>query len=187
MKLKSPYQTLLLLLLALVVVIPQPTLSKPFFSGATYEVCFTPGENCACQIIQEIKQAKKQILVQAYVFSDLSIAQALIRAKQRGLDVKIILDKSQLKGKFTLLNFFRKHKISVVIGCLPGIAHNKIIIIDNDTVITGSYNYTRSATKRNAENLLIIKDSGLAKVYMQNWYDQEKLTIKRRKKCIKNF
>jgi phosphatidylserine/phosphatidylglycerophosphate/cardiolipin synthase-like enzyme len=49
------------------------------------------------------------------------------------------------------------------------IAHNKIMIIDKATVITGSFNFTKAAEEKNAENVLIIKDKPLAKVYIENW------------------
>lgn len=170
-------KTYIILLVILAFGIQSLSFGKYFFYGATYDVCFTPGENCAVKIIQAINQAKKQILVQAYVFSDFSIARALVAAKKRGVVVRIILDKSQLKGKYTLINFFKKHKINLVIDYVPGIAHNKIIIIDNNTVITGSYNYTYSAARRNAENLLIIRDTEFAREYINNWYKRERTTF----------
>lgn len=176
LKIKKNYKVILLVILCFV--IPEISLGKYFFYGASYEACFTPGENCAQKVITEIDQAKKQILVQAYVFTDISIARALVGAKKRGVDVKIILDKSQAKGKYTLINFFKNNKINPSIDYLPSIAHNKIIIIDEDTVITGSYNYTKGAAKRNAENLLIIKDTGLAQDYIQNWYKRERAVVR---------
>ena len=53
------------------------------------------------------------------------------------------------------------------------IAHNKIIIIDGQTVITGSFNFTNQAEDHNAENLLVIRDHGLAQRYLANWHDHE--------------
>jgi phosphatidylserine/phosphatidylglycerophosphate/cardiolipin synthase-like enzyme len=60
--------------------------------------------------------------------------------------------------------------ISTFIDDKHAIAHNKIIIIDRETVITGSFNFTKAAEEKNAENLLVIKSKELAKVYMDNWY-----------------
>ena len=54
------------------------------------------------------------------------------------------------------------------------IAHNKIMIIDKETVITGSFNFTKAAEEKNAENLLIMKNKELAKVYIENWYKHKK-------------
>lgn len=54
-------------------------------------------------------------------------------------------------------------------GCFRVIAHNKVMVIDGQTVVTGSFNFTKAAEENNAENLLIIRDLGLAKLYMENW------------------
>ena len=59
--------------------------------------------------------------------------------------------------------------IPVAIDYMPGCAHNKIIIIDHDQVLTGSYNWTVSAERRNAENLLLIKDKAINKRYKEEW------------------
>jgi len=54
------------------------------------------------------------------------------------------------------------------------IAHNKVIIIDGETVITGSFNFTKAAEEKNAENLLVIRDKKLAELYIKNWQEHEK-------------
>ena len=54
------------------------------------------------------------------------------------------------------------------------IAHNKVMIIDGETVITGSFNFTKAAEDKNAENLLVIRDKPLAEKYTKNWLDHER-------------
>lgn len=145
-----------------------------FSPNASYEVCFTPRNNCKQKIVKEIKLSKKQILVQAYSFTDPVIAKALIKAKQRGVDVQIIFDKTQAGISRKIIELLSKNNIKPLLDFRPtGIAHNKVMIIDNSTTITGSYNYTKSAAKRNAENVLIIKDSELSKKYIKNWRKQK--------------
>lgn len=139
-------------------------------------VCFTPGGNCAQQIVNAIAQAKMQVLVQAYSFTNPQIAQALIAAKKQGVDVEVLLDKSQLHSKNSVLPYLNSQNITTKIDYLPAIAHNKVMVIDSGTVITGSYNFTSSAEKRNAENLLIIHDKTLAQDYADNWLKREKLS-----------
>ena len=146
-----------------------PALAQPFVAGAAYKVCFTPGQNCTGEIVEAIQQAKKTIRVQAYSFTSTPIAKALVDAKRRGIDVKVILDKSQQKAKYTSATFLYNQHVLVYIDYKPAIAHNKIIVIDNQFVITGSFNFTKAAQMRNAENLLIIKDPVLAKAYAENW------------------
>jgi phosphatidylserine/phosphatidylglycerophosphate/cardiolipin synthase-like enzyme len=145
-------------------------------SANSIDVCFTPGENCAQQIINAINQSKKQVLVQAYSFTNISIAQALEAADFRGVDVEILLDKSQLTAKNSVFKFLHWNKIPVKIDYIPAIAHNKVMVIDDAIVITGSYNFTTSAEKRNAENLLIIQDKDLAKKYKINWIKRKRIS-----------
>lgn len=139
--------------------------------------CFTPGQNCTHQIIDEIGKAEHSILVQAYGFSSKNIADALIAAKNRGVNVKVILDKTQRSQKYSLLHYIVDAGIPVWIDTKPAIAHNKIMIIDKKEVITGSFNFTDAAQKRNAENLVFISDFKLAQLYIKNWEDRQYQSI----------
>ncbi len=139
--------------------------------------CFTPGQDCTHQITDHISKAKQSILVQAYNFTSKGIADALIEAKNRGVNVKVILDKSQRKQKYSLLHYIVDAGIPVWIDMKPAIAHNKIMIIDEKEVITGSFNFTDAAQKRNAENLVFITDFKLAQEYIQNWKNREHQSI----------
>ena len=133
-------------------------------------VCFSPEEDCAVPIISEIDQSKESILVQEYTFTLKAIANALINAKERGVDVKVILDKSQLYSKYSVINELFASGIPVWIDDKPKIAHDKVIIVDNQKVITGSFNLSKTAEKGNAENLLIIKEyPELVQQYVKNW------------------
>lgn len=132
-------------------------------------VCFTPGENCTAKIVRAIAKAQKQILVQAYTFTSLPIGRALCQMQRRGVAVGILIDKSQLDQKFPIIDYFLKQNIFLRIDYLPAAAHNKVIVIDDNTVLTGSFNFTRAAEQNNAENLLIIRDPDLAKEYIRNW------------------
>ncbi|MDY7508808.1 phospholipase D family nuclease [Ralstonia wenshanensis] len=139
-------------------------------ANASYSVCFTPGQDCEGLIAREIGQAKDSILLQAYSFTSAPIAKALMEAKQRGVDVRVILDKSQRTEKYTGATFLKNVGIPVVIDEQPAIAHSKVLVVDQQTVLTGSFNFTRSAQRRNAENLIVIKgDPNLARAYAENW------------------
>jgi phosphatidylserine/phosphatidylglycerophosphate/cardiolipin synthase-like enzyme len=140
----------------------------PFEPNATYNVCFTPGGNCTQQIINTIASAQQSIYVQAYSFTSHPIEKALVSAKKRGLTVEVIFDKSILEHSGTAWFFIRNH-IPVWIDSEPGIAHNKVMVIDEKKVITGSFNFTYAAQEKNAENVLIIQDSTLAKKYLNAW------------------
>lgn len=144
-----------------------PTL--PHDTNIMYDVCFTPNPKCLSLIVKQIETAKTSILVQAYSFTDPLIGQALVNAKQRGVSVKILLDKSNKKGKYSQISFMKKAQIPTLIDPCSGIAHNKVMIIDAQTVITGSYNFSHNAYARNAENVLVIYNEEIAKKYAHNW------------------
>lgn len=162
-------------------------LADNFPTNTTYKVCFTPSQNCTEIIINELNQAQTEILVQAYSFTSAPIARALLNALERGVDVKVILDKSQYKEKgYSAARFFLNKHIPVWIDYKPAIAHNKIMVIDNKSVITGSFNFTRAAQERNAENVLLITDPTLANLYRKNWMERLQESQKPATKVIHN-
>ena len=133
------------------------------------QVYFSPHGGCTEAIIRQIDQAKSEILIQAYSFTSAPIAKALLDAHKRGVHVEAILDKSQRTERYSSATFLSNAGIPTYIDDKHAIAHNKIMIIDRATVITGSFNFTKAAEERNAENLLIIRSKELAKVYLENW------------------
>jgi phosphatidylserine/phosphatidylglycerophosphate/cardiolipin synthase-like enzyme len=139
-------------------------------NNTSAQICFSPKGGCTEAIIKEINNAKSEILVQAYSFTSAPIAKALLNAHKRGVKVEAILDKSQRTEKYTSATFLSNAGIPTYIDAKHAIAHNKIMIIDREIVITGSFNFTKAAEEKNAENLLIIRNKDLAKVYMENWY-----------------
>lgn len=137
--------------------------------AAPYKVCFTPGENCTQYIVETIDGAKNNIRVQAYSFTSKPIVEAIINAQKRGVNVLILLDKSNVNSKYSVTNTLQHYKVPFLIDYKPRIAHNKVMIIDSSTVITGSFNFTKAAQMNNAENLLIITDKALAVDYLTNF------------------
>lgn len=133
------------------------------------QICFSPKGGCTEAIVNEISNTKSEILIQAYSFTSAPIAKALVDAHKRGIKVEAILDKSQKKQKYTSATFLNNSGISTYIDSKHAIAHNKIIIIDKEIVITGSFNFTKAAEEKNAENLLILKNKELANRYLTNW------------------
>ncbi|MFW9611183.1 MAG: phospholipase D family protein, partial [Fluviibacter sp.] len=132
-------------------------------------VYFTPGHTVETAIADEIGTAKREIRVQAYSFTNPIIVQALADAKARGVNVIVVLDKSNRTQKYSAADFTSNAGIETLIDDKHAIAHNKVMIIDDQIVITGSYNFTRAAEKSNAENLVIIESGPIARKYLQNW------------------
>ena len=151
-----------------------PTASHLQEKSPTLEVYFSPHGGCTDAIIRELNQAKNTALVQAYSFTSAPIAKALLNAHKRGVKVEVILDKSQRTDQYSSATFLLNSGIPVKIDVVHVIAHNKIMIIDGETVITGSFNFTKAAEEKNAENLLVIHDKKLAEKYIRNWQEHER-------------
>ena len=131
---------------------------------------FSPNGGCTDAVVSALREARKTVLVQAYSFTSAPIAKALAEAKQRGVDVQVILDKSQRTERYSGAAFLANNGIPVFIDAGHRIAHNKVMIIDGQTVITGSFNFTKAAESGNAENvLLVLHAPELAKKYSENW------------------
>jgi len=132
-------------------------------------VYFTPGDSAEAAILGQLLDAQDSILVQAYSFTNPAIASALVNANARGVRVVILLDKSHRTQKYSAAEAMAKGGVETLIDDRHAIAHNKIMIIDGQVVITGSYNFTKAAERRNAENLVIIDSPEVAAKYLQNW------------------
>jgi phosphatidylserine/phosphatidylglycerophosphate/cardiolipin synthase-like enzyme len=138
--------------------------------AGSIRVYFSPNGGCTDAILCQINQAKTEILLQAYSFTGKPIAQALIRAHKRGVKISAVLDRSNRGRKYSAATFLKNMGIPVYIDDKHAIAHNKIMIIDNRVVITGSFNFTAAAENRNAENLVILEDiPELTRAYQENF------------------
>ncbi len=138
--------------------------------AAAIRVYFSPNGGCTDAILKQINGARSEILIQAYSFTSQPIARALLQAKRRGVRITAVLDKSNRSQKYSAATFLQNMEIPVYIDDQHAIAHNKIMIIDNRVVITGSFNFTRAAETKNAENLLILEDMpDLTRAYRENF------------------
>ncbi len=137
-------------------------------------VYFSPNGGAERAVVDEIRAAKQRILVQAYSFTSPPIYRALAEAKARGVDVRVLVDKeaqsADFRGAGARYDMQRGVQVAVDEIAGKGIAHNKVIVIDGGTVITGSFNFSRQAETTNAENLVVFKNSSdLVRAYTQNW------------------
>ena len=128
---------------------------------AKVEVAFTPGDDVQALIARRIASARESVQVQAYLFTDRRIAGALFRALRRGVEVEVIGDAAEhAQGGLPWLSPLARAGARVYLDAAAAASHNKIVIVDGGTpraaVVTGSYNFTRSAQARNAENVVVI-------------------------------
>jgi phosphatidylserine/phosphatidylglycerophosphate/cardiolipin synthase-like enzyme len=141
----------------------------------TVQAAFTPGDDGGKLITDAIDTAQHQVLVQTFSFTHRKIADALVAAKRRGVDVKVISDKNQIQRIPTSLIWkIAAEGVPVFADSDHDSAHNKVIVIDagspDPTLITGSFNFTHAAQYKNAENVLLIKgNAALTDLYRRNW------------------
>jgi phosphatidylserine/phosphatidylglycerophosphate/cardiolipin synthase-like enzyme len=143
--------------------------SKSLAKAEVVGIYFTPPSDVASAVIDVIDLSQSEVLVQAYGFTHTGIAQALLRAHARGVQVKVLLDaKTDSTNRF-VTDLLVAQQIPLRLDGGHAIAHNKVIVVDGELVITGSFNFTNSAQTRNAENLLVLKSTELADSYKTNW------------------
>jgi phosphatidylserine/phosphatidylglycerophosphate/cardiolipin synthase-like enzyme len=137
----------------------------------SWAVYFSPNGGATDAILEGIRGAKHTILVHAYLLYSTRLAGALVRAHQRGVQVHVILDANAQPHDPPVSAVARlvAAGITVTLDARHESAHDKVMILDGKIVITGSYNWTVTAEKHNGENLLVIRDPRLARVYAENW------------------
>lgn len=153
-----------------------PAASPPQMRAqGTVQVAFAPWDNAERMIVEGIRQAKRQILVQAFSFTSRALANALLAARQRGVDVQVLADREQTySGGTSRIPDLAKAGIPVMLEVRYQSAHNKVMVLDAGTpdaaVITGSYNWTYAAQYKNAENVLILRHNpDIVSAYAANW------------------
>jgi phosphatidylserine/phosphatidylglycerophosphate/cardiolipin synthase-like enzyme len=144
-------------------------------AAGTVQVGFSPEGSAQQLVLKTINSAQSSLRMMAYSFTDPAVMKALIAARQRGVDVRIVIDADGNKGKASLaaMNLVTSAGIPLRTDGDFRIQHDKVIIVDNKSVETGSYNYTTSAAKNNSENALLIEDAPeLAAQYLTHWEDR---------------
>jgi phosphatidylserine/phosphatidylglycerophosphate/cardiolipin synthase-like enzyme len=134
-----------------------------------WRVYFSPQGGCTEAVVAAIGQAKSEIHLAAYSFTSTPIAAALRDAFRRGVKVEVVLDKSQETERYSSATFIAHAGIPTYIDPVHSIMHDKFIVIDGRVVLTGSFNFTKAAEEKNAENLMVIEDPALAGKYFENW------------------
>lgn len=141
--------------------------------GATFEVGFSPKRNALEVVMSVIMNAEKEMLVAAYSFTSKDIAFALVEAKRRGVDVRVLVDHAQNnddQGGYKAVDFLESKGIPVVRSENYSAMHHKFMVVDEMHVQLGSFNYTSSANLRNAETAIAFRNApSLAQIYRIEW------------------
>ncbi|SXL17537.1 Endonuclease [Klebsiella pneumoniae] len=144
----------------------------PAVYAASIETGYSPEGTALQLVLKTINSAQQEIRLMGYSFTSPEVVSALVRAKHRGVDVKIVLDEkgNRSKASQAAMNVVVNAGIPLRTNGHYAIMHDKVIIVDNHTVESGSFNMTRSASSRNSENVLVINDvPEVAQTYLQHW------------------
>ena len=174
-----------LTIITLIIIILTLSLCLP--SLAKTEVYFSLSDNPQKAIIKNINQAQAFINIAMYIFTDREIALPLIRARERGVKVRLYLDQDQVDYKYSQSRFLVQKGIKTRISTNNYIMHNKFAIIDNRLLFTGSYNWTFFANNRNDENLMIIDDPKIIEIFQNQFVNlwTNKYSLKRTRQLYK--
>ena len=143
--------------------------TAPTRAEMVVQACFSPQGKCSAYILREIEKAKQELLVAVYAFTSDELARAVIKAKDRGIAVRVIIDREfDLENNRSQGKFLENHRIPVrrISGVKiattdkeRGLMHQKFAVIDRKIIFTGSYNWTRAAEALNDENLVFFYDA----------------------------
>lgn len=140
--------------------------SASALASPTITVGFSPSHSALQNVLGVIYGAQSTLDVEAYSLTSKPIAAAIIAAKKRGVNIRVVADAKANSSGYTAVNYLANQHISVRLNSRYAIHHNKVMIADGDTIQTGSMNYTASGDTRNAENVLVIRGApGIARKY----------------------
>ncbi len=146
------------------------------------QVCFTPGGKCTDLVVTEIAVARHSILVQAYSFTSVPILSALKAAHARGVDVEVIVDKTSARqsksgSRYSAATYLTNAGIPVWVDTKVAIAHNKVMVIDAATVITGSFNFTARPRTTTPRTCWCSMNPALATQHKANWERRKSVSM----------
>ena len=133
------------------------------------DVCFSPEGNCDRKLIEFIDSAKTTLRIAIYSLNHEGITTAILRAHDRGVDVRVVVDKGQSKSTNSGVPALTQDHVPTRFGNFSGIMQNKYNIVDDQMLETGSFNYSIAATSKNAENQIYLSTSTIVSKYMQNF------------------
>lgn len=143
----------------------KPSADSPVLDSKWITLYFSPHGGAERAAVEAIDAAHETLDIAMYYFTSSEAAWAVVRAQERGVKVRVYMDKSQRTQKYSKSRFLEKRKVPVRYHTGSGLMHNKFAVIDGKVVVTGSFNWTASAEEKNEENLLIIRDADVAKAY----------------------
>jgi phosphatidylserine/phosphatidylglycerophosphate/cardiolipin synthase-like enzyme len=143
--------------------------SVMYLNNKKYINLFCPEDNCKDNVMNALNSAEESIYFMIFSFTDQDIADVLAAKKDQGLDVKGIVEAKRITMQYEQYNNLIEKDVFVIKDNNKYTLHHKVFIVDNQTVITGSYNPTSAADEKNDENILIINDRDIARLYLDEF------------------
>jgi len=163
--------------IALIALLGVPTLS---FAAPDIQVGFSPEGTARQLVLDTLGSAQHSIQMLAYSFQATDITQALVEAKQRGVNVRVVIDKKRNLGKASkkAMDFVSRNGVELRTSDHFHLQHDKTLIVDGTTVETGSFNYAASAETLNSENVVVIRNQPeVARRYVEHWQSRWALGV----------
>jgi phosphatidylserine/phosphatidylglycerophosphate/cardiolipin synthase-like enzyme len=130
-------------------------------------VCFSPGPECLGAITKELERAKKTVDVCVFTITDDRVSAAIYDAHRRGVKVRIATDDEKAYDPGSDVERLASGGIEVRVDEPDHHMHHKFAVFDHARLVTGSYNWTRSAAEKNQENVLVSDDARLVRPYRE--------------------
>ncbi|GAA5215024.1 phospholipase D-like domain-containing protein [Corallincola platygyrae] len=146
------------------------TLSTPTSNKKGVErACFSPGNTCLRQILDLCHQAKKSLDICVFTISDDRITEAILKAHRRGVTVRVVTDNDKANDAGSDVDYLQRKGVDLRMDTSPYHMHHKFMVVDGDTLLNGSFNWTRSATDKNEENILVTQSESLVKPFQKQF------------------
>ncbi len=140
-------------------------------SGTGTRAWFSPGDDCLRAIQSLLRDTRREVAICVFTITDDRISDAIIECHRRGMKVRILTDDDKSEDRGSDIDRLERAGIAVRVDQSPYHMHHKFALFDNKKLLTGSYNWTRSAAKYNEENLIVSRETGLVKQFADQ-FDQ---------------
>jgi phosphatidylserine/phosphatidylglycerophosphate/cardiolipin synthase-like enzyme len=127
---------------------------------------FSPGDACRNVIMDQLRSSSDNVRLCVFTISDDLITDAILETHSRGVDVKIITDNDKSEDRGSDIEKLARADIEIRMDRTEHHMHHKFMIVDNNALITGSYNWTRSAAKYNHENIVLSQEPTIVKSFL---------------------
>lgn len=138
-------------------------------SNPKSDAFFSPGDSCRNVIIDQIRYSVNRINICVFTISDDTITNAILEAHKRGREIKIITDNDKSLDMGSDIELLAKEGVQVKMDSTPNHMHHKFMVVDDTSLITGSYNWTVSAARYNHENVLLTKEGSVVKSFLKEF------------------